>query len=147
MLNYKHILIATDLSDDFAIVADTALSMAKRSNSKLSMIHVIEHTPVVYGGGEFSIPLDMNLEEHLTQNVRKALEEVGSRYGINLDNQFVGHGSVKKEVLDLAKQLDVDLIVVGSHGHSGMEILLGSVANAILHSAKCDVLAVRIKSE
>lgn len=147
MLSYKHILIATDLSDDFAIVADTALSMAKRSNSKLSMIHVIEHTPVVYGGGEFSIPLDMNLEEHLTQNVRKALEEVGSRYGINLDNQFVGHGSVKKEVLDLAKQLDVDLIVVGSHGHSGMEILLGSVANAILHSAKCDVLAVRIKSE
>lgn len=147
MLSYKHILIATDLSDDFAIVADTALSIAKRSNATLSLIHVIEHTPVVYGGGEFSIPLDMSLEEHLTENVRKALAEVGSRYNISRDNQFVGHGSVKKEVLDLAKQLNVDLIVVGSHGHSGVELILGSIANAILHSAKCDVLAVRIKLE
>ncbi len=147
MLSYKHILIATDLSDDFATVADTALTIAKRSNAKLSIVHVIEHTPVVYGGGEFSIPLDMNLEEHLSHNVRKALAEVGDRYGISADNQFVGHGSVKKEVLELAKQLNVDLIIVGSHGHSGVELLLGSVANAILHSANCDVLAVRIKSE
>jgi universal stress protein A len=38
----------------------------------------------------------------------------------------------------------MDLIIIGSHGRHGIRILLGSTANAILHSAKCDVLAVRV---
>lgn len=145
MLSYKHILLATDLSDDFHDVATTANSIAKRSGAKLSIVHVIEHTPVVYGGGEFSIPLDMSLEEQLTQNVSKALATLSEQYNIAVENQHINHGSVKKEVLDLAQQLNIDLIIVGSHGHSGFELLLGSTANAILHAARCDVLAVKIK--
>jgi universal stress protein A len=43
--------------------------------------------------------------------------------------------------------LDVDLIVIGSHGREGIQRLLGSTANAVLHGAPCDVLAVRIKGE
>lgn len=143
MLSYKHILLATDLSEDFDKVAATAHSLVERSGAQFSVIHVIEHTPVIYGSGEFSIPLDMSLEEHLTQNARKVLLDLGSRYSIAPDNQYLAHGSIKKEILDLAEQQKVDLIVVGSHGHSGFSLLLGSIANAILHAAKCDVLAVR----
>jgi universal stress protein A len=143
-MHYKHILLATDLSEDFDIVAQRACQLAKRYHCKLSVVHVLEHTPVVYGGGEFSIPLDMNLEEHLSENVRKALSILGNRFNIDKEDQFVAHGSIKKQIIDLSEQLGIDLIIVGSHGHSGMERILGSVANAILHAAKCDVLAVRI---
>ena len=54
-------------------------------------------------------------------------------------------GRVSSEVLFYAEQNNVDLIVKGSHGRHGLELLLGSIANAILHGAKCDVLAVRFK--
>lgn len=146
MLKYKHILLATDLSEESEKVATKASNLATRSNAKLSVVHVLEHTPVVFGGGEFSIPLDMSLEEQLTQNIQKALAMLSSRFHIHEENQYIAHGSVKKEIIELADKLKIDLIVVGSHGHSGIEVLLGSVANAILHTAKCDILAVRIKS-
>ena len=47
-------------------------------------------------------------------------------------------------VLEEVERLKADLIIVGSHGRHGVRLLLGSTANAILHGAKCDVLAVRI---
>lgn len=145
MLSYRHILLATDLSEGFDKVAHRAHLLAQRTGASLSIVHVIEHTPVVYGGGEFSIPLDMNLEDHLTQNVKRALSVLAKQCGVTEQNQYIAHGSVKKEIIDLAAQLNADLIMVGTHGHSGFERLLGSMANAILHAAKCDVLAVRIE--
>lgn len=145
MLNYKHVLLAIDLSDESDEIAATAAMIAKRSQAKLSIIHVLEHTPIVYGGGEFSIPLDMNLEEHLGDNAKKALAFIGSKINVRDEDQHIAHGSVKREIIELADIINADLIIVGSHGHSGMEVLLGSTANAILHIAQCDVLAVRVK--
>lgn len=144
MSGYRHLLLATDLSEEFNYIAAHAHAFAQRNGAKLSIVHVIEHTPVIYGGGEFSIPLDMSLEEHLTTNVRNALATLSDHYHIPPENQYICHGSVKKEIVELAEQLDVDLIVVGSHGHSGLNVLLGSTANAVLHAAKCDVLAVKV---
>jgi universal stress protein A len=54
-------------------------------------------------------------------------------------------GSPKAEITRVAEEQGVDLIVVGSHGRLGLELLLGSTANGVLHAAKCDVLAVRVK--
>jgi universal stress protein A len=143
MLLYKHVLFAADLSEDTDAVAQRASFLAKRSQAKLSIIHVLEHTPIVYGGGEFSIPLDMSLEEQLAVNARLALGVLSNRLNIPEQNQFIAHGSVKREIIDLAQKINADLIIVGCHGHSGIEMFLGSTANAILHAAKCDVLAVR----
>lgn len=143
MLAYKHILLATDLSDETDNVAETAATWAKLSNGKLSIVHVLEHSPVVYGGGEFSIPLDLSVEEQLGENAKKALAILANKFHIDPEDQYICHGSVKREVTQLAERLSIDLIVVGSHGHSGIDFLLGSTANAILHSANCDVLAIR----
>jgi universal stress protein A len=143
MLTYKHILLTTDLSEDTDKIGDLAKTFAERNKSKLSIVHVVEHTPIVYGGGEFSIPLDINLEETLRENAQRALAHLGNRLGIPTQDQYVETGSVKAAVINLAKKLEVDLIVVGAHGRHGLERILGSTANAILHSAKCDVLTVR----
>lgn len=143
MLNYKHILLTTDLSKDTDKIADHAKAIAERSKAKISIVHVVEHTPVVYGGGEFSIPLDINLEEALTEHARKALAKLGKHLGIAEADQYVETGSVKLAVANLAQKIHADLIVVGAHGRHGIERFLGATANAILHAAKCDVLTVR----
>lgn len=146
MLKYQHILVAVDLSPVTEQVIAGAKKVAQDSNALLSMVHVMEHSPVAYGG-EFSIPVDVNLEQSLEQEVRKELQKLGEKYGIPPERQYVESGSVKLAVTDLAQELHADLIVTGTHGHHGFDILLGSRANAILHRAQCDVLVIRIQEQ
>lgn len=54
-------------------------------------------------------------------------------------------GVPKQEITQVADEQQADLIVVGSHGRHGLELLLGSTTNAILHHANCDVIAVRLR--
>jgi universal stress protein A len=56
-------------------------------------------------------------------------------------------GSPKQEIIRIAEENAVDLIVVGSHGRHGLALLLGSTANGVLHHANCDVLAVRLQNQ
>lgn len=63
--------------------------------------------------------------------------------GVDKSHSHLVTGSTKHEVLHLAKELNVDLIVTGSHGKHGVALFLGSTATAILHGAECDVLIVK----
>jgi universal stress protein A len=146
MLKYQHVLVAVDLSPVTNQVISRAREIATESKALLSMVHVMEHSPVAYGG-EFSIPVDVNLEQSLEQEVRKEMEKLGAQYGIPPDHQYLESGSVKLAVTDLAEELHADLIVAGTHGHHGFDVLLGSRANAILHRAQCDVLVVRVQEK
>lgn len=142
-MHYDHILCAVGLGSRTPDVLEQAASMAQRVNAKLSVVHVLEHTPVIYGAGELSIPLDNNLEEQLTQVAQEMLAKFSESVGIPLDQQYIRHGSVKVQVIELAKEINADLILVGRQEMHGTELLLGSTANAILHAATCDVLAVQ----
>ena len=141
-MNYKHILFATDLSDNCSLAAKKVREIANRTQASLDIIHVIENAPAAYGG-EFSVPIDLNLEQAIEAAAREKLSEQAQELDIPPQHQHIEMGSVKHYVLELAKKLNTDLIVVSTHGHHGLEALLGSRANAILHAAKCDVLAVR----
>ena len=72
------------------------------------------------------------------------LRELGQKLGVPEDRQHLEVGITEKEVLRVAKDNGVDLIVMGSHGRHGLALLLGSTANAVLHHADIDVLAVRV---
>jgi universal stress protein A len=144
MTDYNHILLATDLSEKSDYVAEHAKKMAKESGAKLSIVYVMEHSPVAYGG-EFSIPIDASLEEILEKQARDTLAKLSSKYEIDNAQQHLANGSVKMAVTETAEEIKADLIIVGTHSHHGLDVLLGSRANAILHRAKCDVLVVRIK--
>lgn len=146
MLKYQHILVAVDLSPVSDQVLSRAREIATESKALLSMVHVMEHSPVAYGG-EFSIPIDVNLEQSLEREVHKEMERLGEKYGIAPEHQYLESGSVKLGVTDLAKELHADLIVTGTHGHHGLDILLGSRANAVLHRAHCDVLVIRVQEK
>ena len=144
MLGYKRILVATDLSPAGRKTLEKALTMAKESKAKIYIIHVLERSPMAYGG-EFSIPLDTNVEQSLEAQALKLLQQLAEKYGIDDAHIHLGNGSVKMEVTQYAAKVKVDLIVVGSHGGGTIGVLLGSRANAILHHATCDVWVFKEK--
>ena len=141
MAIYSHILAATDFSPGSEQVAEKASQLAKASNAKLTLIHVVEYLGFTYTP-EFPIPDDPALEQQLVESAEKRLAELAQKLGDA--KAHVVTGSPKHEICRIAEESDIDLIIVGSHGRHGLQLLLGSTANGVLHMAPCDVLAVHI---
>jgi len=143
MSHYKQILVAIDLTEEAPQVLDKAVSMAEKHGAKLMLAHVVEPVGYAYGG---DLPLDLSdLQQQLEENAKEQLEEYGKRFNIEKKDQRIVVGRPGAEIRRLAHDSGVDLTVVGSHGRHGIQLLLGSTANAVLHGAENDVLAVRIK--
>ena len=140
---YSHILLATDLSRENLAVAERARDLARRYQAKLSAIHVVEYSPLDYQAYDL-LPPDIELDQELVKKAQAELAKLGRQIGIANQDQYVAIGSTKIEILHTARSHGVDLIVLGSHGRRGLALLLGSTANAVLHAATCDVLAVRV---
>jgi universal stress protein A len=155
-------LLAVDFTDETRQIAERAADLAQRCGAKLTLLHVVEVAamtrvieqipPLAPGIGitpESQIPVESNARaaEQAFQHARSALAQLAENLGVEDPEQLVMDApSTKEEIHRVAKENAVDLIVVGSHGRHGLALLLGSTANAVLHDAPCDVLAVRIRS-
>lgn len=144
MQDYRHVLFATDLSPKAAEVGRRARDLAVRYGARLSFVHVIEEVNV--SAGYELMPLLPELpDETLTREAQSALARLATELGEPESVQTVLTAvSTKAGILDTAGDIGADLIVVGSHGRHGLALLLGSTADAVLHGAHCDVLAVRL---
>lgn len=144
MSAYQHILLAVDYSPHNDMIANKAKSLANTYQAKLSIIHVLDNIPMpdTHYGTVIQLNEDSNYD--LLEIEKNKFTSLGKKLGIADDNQWLVWGVPKEEITQIAKQEQVDLIVVGSHGRHGIALLLGSTANSILHHAHCDVLAVRI---
>lgn len=143
MTDYKHILVGMDLSKESAQVLKRAAQIAAYSNAKLSLSHIIEPLTFAYGG---DIPMDLSeVQEQIHQQAQEQLKKAAKPLKIPADRQHVVLGRPAAEIHRIAREFDVDLITIGSHGYHGLTLLLGSTASGVLHGAHCDVLAVRIK--
>ncbi len=143
MSGYSHVLIAVDLTDDSAVVAHRGLEIARRFNSQVSLLHVVEFIPVD-PAGEALLPPPVDLESELVQGARQRLDALCESLGLKDTPRRVEMGSIKSELLRAAQEQKADLIVLGSHERHGLALLLGSTEKSILHKASCDVLAVRL---
>jgi universal stress protein A len=141
---YAHILVAVDFSKDTDRIGERALALARASGARLTFAHVVA---AVLQEPLFdvvtSLPLD--LEAQLVDNAREGLGKLTQRLGIPDAECVVEVGTPKAAIVRAAQERRADLIVLGSHGVHGLGILLGSTANSVLHSAPCDVLAVRVE--
>lgn len=142
MGQYTHILLAADFNQDSDQVVKRAKALADTFNAKLSIVHVLEPISIAYGG-EFPVDLG-DLHKELEKQAQTQLTELGDRLGVSKEHQYLEVGITEKEILRVAQAQQVDLIVMGSHGRHGLALLLGSTANAVLHHAGIDVLAVRV---
>ena len=141
---YSHILLAVDFSKETDAVAEQTLIMCKALNARLSLVHVVEFVQFDFSS-ELTIPQEVELDQELLELADERLQQLGEKYAIADSERFVRQGNTKREILRIAEEQKVDLIVIGSHGRAGIQLLLGSTANAVLHGAPCDVLAVRIR--
>lgn len=143
MSKYNHILLATDLSEDSRQVALKALDMAEHYGARITILHVVESLPPYAVGYLGSI----NIEQELLEKAEKDLAELAKQVVVPEADQRVAIGSVKNVILETCEEVGADLVIVGSHGRHGINVLLGSTATAVLHGAECDVLVVRCKEE
>lgn len=146
---YRKVLVGLDLSQESQQVLDRARSVATR-DSELHIVYVFEPVDAVYFGVVPYAPLvggADSFEDSVRSEMKSRLDELGAQYQIPAEARHLITGSPAAEMRRLAEDQDFDLIVVGTHGRAGVQLLLGSTANAVLHGAQCDVLAVRIKDQ
>ncbi len=145
MANYRHVLYAADFAPDALQVGERAKCIAEKYQARLSLIHVVEEVNI--SAGYELMPLVPELpDETMMREAQDSLERLADKLEIKAGDKWVVTAvSTKEGVLRTAEEQNADLIVVGSHGRHGLALLLGSTANAVLHGAPCDVLAVRIK--
>lgn len=145
-MNYQHILVAVELiPESDARIVERALTLAKQFNAKVSALHVVEHLSSY--GAAYGVAVGADIEQMLLDNAKKEMTALGRKLTIPESNQLIKVGPPGPVILEEAERLKADVIFVGSHGRHGIRLLLGSTANAVLHGAKCDVLAVRLRDK
>ena len=132
-------LLATDGSEDAAQATQAATDLASRSGAELHVVHVWHDVPGPYRHGYVKRELRRQGQEILDEQVRK-IEEAGG----TVAQAHLRGGRTSDEVIELAEELDVDLLVVGTRGLRGMRrILIGSHSDEIVHRSRRTVLVVR----
>jgi universal stress protein A len=147
MSGYGKIIVAVDLSNESAFVIRRAMDVAADS-TEVHLLYVQEPMDSVYMGvvpyGPVFVGMD-EVEENLRDELKQKLDALGEEFGIAEDCRHFLNGTPAREIHRLAEENDMDLIVLGTHGQKGVQLLLGATANSVLHGASCDVLAVRIQ--
>jgi universal stress protein A len=142
MADYKKILVLLDLTDNSERILAAGRDMASYSNAAMVILHVVEFVPAE-PMGETLMPT-VQIEEDLEQRAKLKLNELSSRLGRPGVTTRVEVGNKKTEILRVAKEEAVDLIVLGSRVRHGLGILVNFTEDTVLHAAHCDVLAVRL---
>ena len=141
MHSYKHVLLATDFSSASKDAATKACGIAEANNARLTVLHVVSYIPPGYAS--VSIPAEFSSPEKLVDRAEHHMTEwVAEHISVDFDAVTIA-GQAKKLIPDTAEEKGADLIVVGSHGETGLTQIFGSIANAVVHRAHCDVLVVR----
>jgi nucleotide-binding universal stress UspA family protein len=139
MLAIKTILYATDFSERAELAFRLACSLARDYGARLIVLHVVEQ-PVLSAGQRVLIPeFDLRPLRERLQPLRPDDPK------ISVEHRLVeGRAAPATEILRVAEELNVDLIVAGTHGRTGLgRLLMGSVAEELVRNASCPVLTVK----
>jgi nucleotide-binding universal stress UspA family protein len=145
ILQLKNILVPTDFSDESLKAVHYGSAFARRFSATLLLLHVVPPAPVFAGFEAVPLVADdpdilKNSEEHLAQFATKHIP-MGAAV-----TQLVRFGSPFEEIVSIGKARNIDLIVVSTHGHTGIKrVAFGSTAERIINRAGCPVLVVREK--
>ena len=143
-MNFKKILYATDFSPPSQAALRYASSLARDSGATLLIVHV-EEMLVPYGSGD---QVYYTPPEYPNPQIRRILEAVvPALKNVKYEHRLVT-GLAADEILRISEEEGVDLIVLGTHGRTGLSrLLMGSVAEAVMRRAKCPVLTLRESAE
>jgi universal stress protein A len=138
---YRRILLVVDLTETTAAIGRRAQALAASMGAELELLHVVEFVPVD-PMGETLLP-SVQMEDELIGRARQRLASLASELGVPEVACRVESGSVKSEIVRIARERQADLIVLGSRERHGLSILVNLTEDTVLHAAPCDVLAMR----
>jgi nucleotide-binding universal stress UspA family protein len=147
MTELSRILVPTDFSASSDAALEYGKMLAQRLGASLHMLHVIEEPDVAGGwGSEVYVAELPRIREAALREAETRLNEIlthTERGDVQLSTD-IADGRAAPTIIDVARRRHIDLIVMGTHGRSGVaHLLLGSVTEKVLRTASCPVLVVR----
>lgn len=146
MIAIKDVLVATDFSAPSDTALNYARAMARSFGATLHVLHVFEPLWItsadVVGGGVALATMIQGLEDTARKQLEEAVTE-DDRRELHATSAMVTSESPAREIANYAHEQKVDLVVIGTHGRSGISrMLIGSVAEKVVRLAPCPVLTV-----
>jgi len=144
----KKVLIAMDYDVTSKKVADEGYSLAQSMNAETILLHVISELPVYYSESNYTHEYKVDLLGDLNKTTQAFLDKAKKHLGDEAVQTVLKEGEIADTILKTAKEMNVDIIVMGSHSRKWLEsIILGSQAEDVLENSRIPVLIVPIKKK
>ena len=142
---FQNILVPLDLSNQSTRAFKVALDVAKKYNSKVTILTCIEvdawHHKYLDSRANSQL---VKKQSKVIKKYFEKLESLADKNNVSVKSQILTSESTVKDIVNFAKSRKHDLVVIGSHGRTGFDkLLLGSVANGVSQKTKCPVLIVK----
>ncbi len=146
-MNVRTILLPTDFSECAGHAVPYAASLARLHGARIICLHVVEPVVPAVGWAPVAESLPVaDVGEQLESAAERELPKIARREecaGLDIE-EAIAHGEAASEIVRVAAERGADLIVISSHGRTGLgRILFGSTAEAVVRHAACPVLVVK----
>lgn len=146
MIDIKSILLPTDLSSNVEYAAEYAYAFAAQFGAELHLLHIVtdltEHLPDPELYPEMRGQYMQQAQEHAATQLESWAEKT-RQMGLKV-TAVSQSGAAEAGILRYAKEHEIDMIVMGTHGHSGLaHLMLGSIAEKVVRKSPCPVMTVR----
>jgi nucleotide-binding universal stress UspA family protein len=144
----KKVLIALDYDITSKKVAEEGYSLAQSMNAETILLHVISELPVYYSESNYNHEYKVDMLDDLNKTTQVFLDKTKKHLDDDAVVTVLKEGEIADTILKTAKEMDVDIIVMGSHSRKWLEsIILGSQAEDVLTNSHIPVLIVPIKKK
>lgn len=152
MFECRNVLVAYDFSAHARRALETAVTFAKRQSGDCTLLHVVQSYPfMAFGGVPSHTTLPPPNAAAMRDDAVAQLEQVAASVQDapgRIDTRVVEDSDVAGAICEIAQELDADLIVMGTHGRTGIaHAIVGSIAERTLRHAPCSVLTVRAEED
>lgn len=147
MITLKNVLVAIDFSEPSETVIEYGRAFARTFGAKLHVAHIVENLFMRTAAGEFGIAETSAFMRDMEEAGRRELQRLirdDDRRELQAQAVLLTSSSAAIGIVDYAREAQIDLIVIGTHGRGGVSrLLMGSVAERVVRMAPCPVLTVR----
>ncbi len=146
MIKLKKVLVPTDFSESARHALTYGISFAREYSAQLVLLHVVENLTVGYASDLFPVPMAEVFQE-ISGYAKTELGKLGAvarEKDLDVDERVI-QGKPSTEIIRLARESEVDMIVLGTHGKGMLDqALFGSTTERVVRRAPCPVLTVRL---
>jgi nucleotide-binding universal stress UspA family protein len=143
----KKVLIALDYDVTSKKVAEAGYSLAQSMNAETILLHVISELPVYYSESNYNHEFKVDMLDDLNKTTQVFLDKTKKHLDDESVTTILKEGEIADTILKTAKEMDADIIVMGSHSRKWLESILGSQAEDVLTNSQTPVLIVPIKKK